>query len=61
MRKELREYVQGCLECLRYDIRREGFHPARSVDSDQVWDHVEIDLIGPLPISRDGYNHILAV
>ena len=51
--------MQQCLKCLRYDIKKQGFHPARSVDAEQVWDHVEIDLIGPLPISEDGYNHIL--
>ena len=59
MREELREHVQTCLKCLRFDIKKQGFHPARSVDADGVWDHVEIDLIGPLPISKDGYDHIL--
>ena len=59
MRNDLKAHVQQCLECLRHDIRKQGFHPAKSVDADQVWDHVEIDLIGPVPINEEGHTYIL--
>ena len=34
------------------------FHHIESVNP---WDHVEIDLIGPLPESSEGYQYILTV
>ena len=47
MRSDLKKHVQACLNCLRYNITQEGFHPLQSVEADQPWDHIEIDLIGP--------------
>ena len=61
MRVDLKKIVDQCIQCIRYDVKKEGYHPARSIDASQVWDHVEIDLIGPLPISQEGYSWIFTI
>ena len=52
---------QKCIKCARFDVVAEGFHPSKSITADQPWDHLEIDLIGPLPTSKKGYNYILTI
>jgi hypothetical protein len=54
IRMHLKKLVQSCLQCLKQDVKHEGFHPARSISAEDVWDHVEMDLIGPLPTSTSG-------
>jgi len=29
--------------------------------ADRPWDHIEVDLIGPLPVSENGITYILTV
>jgi hypothetical protein len=59
IRPQLKRFVSSCLDCLRIDIKQEGFHPGRSVDADKPWDHVQLDLIGPVPTSVLGNSWIL--
>ena len=54
MRQRLKKEVDSCTSCLRFNTKREGFHPSRSPDAEGIWDHVMIDLVGPLPVS-EGY------
>ena len=61
IRDDLRELVRSCLPCLRFDVKTAGYHPAHSVEAEGVWDHVEMDLIGPLPASQEGYTYIMTV
>ena len=61
IRDDLRKLVRSCLPCLRFDVKTAGYHPAHSVEADDVWDHVEMDLIGPLPASQEGYTFIMTV
>jgi hypothetical protein len=61
IRTHLKALVHSCLECLRYDIKHEGFHPSKSITADAPWDHVEIDLIGPLPTSVSGCSWVLTL
>ncbi len=53
--------MKECLPCLRYNVEKEGYHPAKSVIAYQPWDHVEIDLIGPLQVSERGSQYILTI
>ena len=48
IRDDLQKFVHSCMPCLRFDVKAAGYHPSHSVEADNVWDHVEIDLIGPL-------------
>jgi hypothetical protein len=34
IRKDLRDHVQSCLPCLRFNIHKEGFHPLQSIEAD---------------------------
>jgi hypothetical protein len=61
MREDIRRKISECIDCQRFDTVREGFHPLKSIEADNPWDHIQIDLIGPLPISADGFQYILTV
>jgi hypothetical protein len=61
MRAQLQAAVTSCVDCLRYNIQHEGFHPLQSIEADQPWDHIQIDLVGPLPMSKDGYYYVMTV
>jgi hypothetical protein len=62
MRKDVQAYIAGCQVCQRVK-------PASSPQANPLnplpvlttlWDHVSLDLIGPLPESR-GYNAIVTI
>ena len=61
MRQDIKREQESCIKCTRFDVIAEGFHPAKSIMADRPWDHVEIDLIGPLPISQNGFTYIFTV
>ena len=61
MRQDIKKEQQACVKCIRFDVIAEGFHPSKSITADQPWDHLEIDLIGPLPISQNGCTYILSI
>ena len=61
MRQDIKKEQQACVKCTRFDVIAEGFHPSKSITADQPWDHLEIDLIGPLPISQKGCTYILSI
>jgi hypothetical protein len=61
IRKDLERVVKSCTNCQRFDIKREGYHPAKSITADNPWDHLQIDLIGPIPTSKNGYAYILTI
>jgi len=56
MRATVAEEIGKCDACLQYNIQREGYHPARSIVAKHPWDHIQIDLIGPLPTSDEGFS-----
>ena len=39
--------------------RRKDFTHLQSIEADQPWDHVQIDLVGPLPTSKEGHTYIM--
>jgi hypothetical protein len=61
LRKDLKAEVSSCIACLRYEVQQDGYHPSKSIKADQVWDHIQIDLVGPLPTSTDGHTFILTI
>ena len=61
MRQDIKSEQQKYVKCARFDVVAEGFHSSKSITADQPWDHLEIDLIGPLPTSKKGYNYILTI
>ena len=61
MRTDIKKEQQSCVKCARFDVVSEGFHPSKSIMADKPWDHLEIDLIGPLPMSEQGMVYILTI
>jgi transposase InsO family protein len=59
LRKECRERVGRCRSCLHYNVGREGFHPVRSLQSDEIWGHVAVDSCGPFPVSESQMVYII--
>ena len=59
MHKDIKEWTQTGLACQRAKIHRHTVSPTQSISvPPQRFDHVHIDLVGPLPSSR-GLTHIL--
>ena len=56
MRADIKKIISQCVDCQRFDTVREGFHPMKSIEADNPWDHIQIDLIGPLPKSTSGFQ-----
>ena len=61
MRKDVTTYVAGCIPCAKYNSRSRGYHPLSPISALSPWDHIEMDLIGPFPMSDSGYIYILHV
>jgi hypothetical protein len=61
MLAQIKSVVKQCQSCQRYNIEKEGYHPSKSIIAKEPWDHIQIDLIGPLPISDNGCTNILTI
>ncbi len=61
MRVELQNKVDKCHSCQVFNVERQDFHPAKSIVAKEPWDHVQVDLIGPLPKADSGATYILNV
>ena len=46
-----------CMECLKFNIGKSGFHPARSLHATEPFDACSIDTAGPYTTSPRGYNY----
>ena len=61
--EDVKEYVHSCVPCQKNKTgqqqRRHGY--MRYVGARRPWERLQIDLIGRLPASIDGYLHILVV
>ena len=61
LRNDCVEAVKRCDACQRFTIAKQGFHPLTTISADLPFDHVSIDLLGPMPTTSDGYNYILVL
>jgi hypothetical protein len=66
MKRDVQEFTNGCSICQKYKISKEfesGFDT--SEQKNRPFEHIGIDTVGPLPISRDGqgveYRHVLTI
>ena len=56
MKKDCNDLVATCKKCLAFNVAQSGFHPLSPVTAKLPFDHVAIDLFGPLPASSAGYT-----
>jgi len=60
LKQEALRICKNCIACLRFNIAKKGYHPLKPIHAAQPFDHIAIDLAGPLPTSAAG-NHYLFV
>ena len=61
LRKMCQAITKNCASCLRHNISRSGFHPLKTIDAVYPFDHLSIDLLGPLKTSEDGNNFVIVL
>ena len=61
LKKQCIDTVAVCRSCLQHNVKREGFHPLKSIRAACVWDHVAIDCAVALPESNNGFKNILII
>lgn len=57
---EAQEMVNSCIECQRHNVAKRGYHPLTNIVAYRPFDHVALDLAGPLP-TTDGEENYLFV
>ncbi|KAJ8401807.1 hypothetical protein AAFF_G00377780 [Aldrovandia affinis] len=61
LKKDVREWAAGCMECQRAKIHRHVKAPLAVFEvPERRFDHVNVDIVGPLPPSR-GFTHLLTM
>lgn len=58
---EANELVKSCVECQRHNVSKRGYHPLTNVVAFRPFDHVAMDLAGPLPVTDDGEVYMLVL
>jgi transposase InsO family protein len=61
MRRDIAAHIAECVACQRFNVVQEGYHPLQSIEADKPWDHLQMDLIGPVPESTEGFKWILTI
>jgi hypothetical protein len=61
IRRQVQRTLLTCKECMRFNVMKGHYHPLQSIEADTPWDHVEFDLLGPLPLADGGWLYILIV
>ncbi|CEP09022.1 hypothetical protein, partial, partial [Parasitella parasitica] len=59
IRKDIERILSECLECNKYNIAKEGYHPFKSAAIDQPLDHWALDLGDFGVTSSGGSKYIL--
>ena len=59
--KQVRDWARNCLHCQRAKIQRHTRAPLAKFDVPHArFDHINVDIVGPLPASQ-GFTHLLTV
>ena len=61
MLEDIREVLQRCEVCQRWNLAIRYFHEMRSNQADQPWTHIQFDLITSFDVTPDGYAYCLVV
>jgi transposase InsO family protein len=58
---DCKEVLKACPECAKHNVARRGFNPAKSIVSFDAFDHVAMDILGPMSITDKGNIYVLVV
>lgn len=62
MKKDVREYVKKCVKCQKNKFGRSVTMPLKlTTVSDNPFDKIFVDIVGPLPVSLNGNKYILSM
>ena len=62
IQSDVRKYTDGCIRCQETKVRKGKTHAPLHPNAipNTPWEHISVDLIGPLPKSQ-GYNAIIVI
>ena len=55
------DVTKACIQCIRYNITRHGYHPLKSIIANKPFDHLAIDLAGPFTTSNKNEHWLLVI
>jgi hypothetical protein len=61
MKADCTEFVSSCMQCLRYNVGKAGFHPQNSIQAKYPFEHIAVDNFQMESTSPRGYNYVLVV
>ena len=61
MKKECREEVKKCVQCLRFNVGKRGFFPLRARGVMYPMQQVHVDHLGTLEVVEGKFQHVLVV
>ena len=61
MLEDAKRICRSCLQCLRYNTAKHGYHPLTPITASQPFDHIAIDLAGPFPTSTTEQHWLLVI
>ena len=59
MKKKCIQFVKKCLICQKWSQSKPVFSPIQPVFNNNVWEHICIDLMGPMPANENEFHYIL--
>ncbi|EIE90565.1 hypothetical protein RO3G_15276 [Rhizopus delemar RA 99-880] len=59
--KDATETIKSCIECQRHNISKKGYHPLKNILAYLPFDHIGIDLLGPLPVTANENVYVLVM
>ena len=62
MSRDVRIFVTNCLLCARRKVSTKCKAPMQPIPiADYVWQRIAMDIVGPVPMSKRGYNNFLVI
>ena len=57
--EDCKRVTSQCTQCQRHQVQKKGFHPQVPITASLPFDHIQIDTVGPLPRTADGFNYVI--
>ena len=52
---------KACITCARHNVTRKGYHELKNIHAYVPFDHIGIDLLGPLPETESNNRYVLVI
>lgn len=61
MNHDITQWAKTCLQCQRAKVNRHTFSCLQNFESADRFEHIHVDIVGPLPTSPDGFRYIVTI